>query len=282
MLKSFLLLAILSFIYSCADSRPAKDNAKVNRAAFSNLSQQAQGFGEHVYPILQQNCVGCHASTVAPLMVQQDIELAAEEVLNNNKVDFNNIGTSRLVKRLSVDQHNCGTKCDILAEEMIFAISQWRETIPESFLKKEGIYTVTKNIRNGLPTEQSITVDDVDIIGKVVSFDLSAYLDGNDVKLELDIYPIPDPKGDLYNIKNIRIVTLEPNYNFVIRHVEISINGKLANNGIQGYKNIKALVRSYDQNTHDLEVANLEALLLQDKGINSDQVGLFIKKLAEY
>src|SRR5690606_40179264 len=57
--------------------------------------------------ILQANCNTCHAASQSPFIGHEDPEAAFNAILNNNKVDLNDIPGSRLVARLATDSHQC-------------------------------------------------------------------------------------------------------------------------------------------------------------------------------
>tara|TARA_B100001971_G_scaffold213155_1_gene245655 strand:+ start:255736 stop:257364 length:1629 start_codon:yes stop_codon:yes gene_type:complete len=82
-------------------------------------------FEQTVYQLTTENCIQCHANT-APQHANQNIQLAHDSLLNQGKINFNNIPASRMVQRLRVDQHNCWGNCEANAVQMENAIAQWK------------------------------------------------------------------------------------------------------------------------------------------------------------
>lgn len=88
-------------------------------------------FTTHVYPLLQQNCSGCHSTASgaqAPIHSDQDVDLAHKYALT--KVNFRNPETSRFVERLGVDRHNCfDQSCDAASKVMLTAVKKWADAV---------------------------------------------------------------------------------------------------------------------------------------------------------
>jgi hypothetical protein len=283
-----LSILIIAFLTSCLDSRPAKDNASSgsSNTISSDLSIESIGFAQHVRPIVEANCIACHSEAIAPLFVQDDIEAAALSVLTGKKVDFDRLENSRLVKRLTEDRHNCGleSECDEIGAEMLEALNNWKSSLPADFFRKDGIYTVSKSFSQGLPGEV-VEIGEQQIEGTTLTFDLSQYFGGKDAQLEIDVYPYEDNTGDLYILRNPRIVTTEANnvdFVFVIKEMKITINGVVVNDGVQGFARIITLVRASDENTHNINPNNRETILPQQNGQDADSFGIYFKVLAEY
>lgn len=74
-------------------------------------------------------CVGCHASDQTPYFASSDVEEAHQAIIDGNKVDFDDIGNSRLVLRLVEDEHNCGGDCQAKGQKLLDAITIWQEGI---------------------------------------------------------------------------------------------------------------------------------------------------------
>jgi hypothetical protein len=102
-----------------------------------------QAFRETVHPITRANCVGCHGVSQSPLHAVEDAEVAHDALINNAKVDFNNIPNSRLVQKLKNEFHNCWDDCDISSSEMQAAITEWKRIIDDSAANKTTPPVVT-------------------------------------------------------------------------------------------------------------------------------------------
>lgn len=103
----------------------------------SNALSSVDAFEQTVYPITSQRCFPCHQNT-APRHANPNIQVAHDDIMNQAKVNFNNIPQSRLVQRLRVDGHNCWGNCEDNAVEMETAITQW-----QTLTQQSGGYTAS-------------------------------------------------------------------------------------------------------------------------------------------
>lgn len=112
--------------------------APVNRDVGSSkaLPASASLFQTHVYPLLQEYCVGCHTpSSVqaqAPFFAHSDVAVAydaAKPLMNLDKVEL-----SRFVVRLGREFHNCWSDCTQNAATMQAAIKQIADAVPATTL----------------------------------------------------------------------------------------------------------------------------------------------------
>lgn len=84
------------------------------------------------YPLLTENCGGCHDTSVAPFFAADDVTTAHNALVDGHKVNFDHPEDSRVVLRLSEDQHNCWSgNCQDDADTMEQAIIKWNELISE-------------------------------------------------------------------------------------------------------------------------------------------------------
>ena len=98
-----------------------------------------QIFADTVFPIMRaNNCVQCHSdptplglTPILPLMADETVETAYNQVVNNQKVSLSNPANSRLVLKTRVDNHNCGgaVACEAFAVEMQAAIQTWADAV---------------------------------------------------------------------------------------------------------------------------------------------------------
>src|SRR5262245_44043529 len=88
-------------------------------------------FDQTVYPLLTQYCASCHAGSGPgfPHISSPDLGTAYRAVIDNQKANFATPNASRLVQRLSADQHHCWTNCAADAMTMEAAIAQWASLI---------------------------------------------------------------------------------------------------------------------------------------------------------
>lgn len=96
----------------------------------------AEVFKTTVHPLLQANCAGCHgdSGSQSPKHAVSSYTDAHDAVIDSARVDFANIPNSRLVKRLSEDNHYCWGDCQENANEMQSLIEAWASQIDTSGL----------------------------------------------------------------------------------------------------------------------------------------------------
>lgn len=88
-----------------------------------------EAFKTTVYPINRARCIGCHGASQSPLHAVADVTTAHNAVVDNYKIDFTNIPSSRMVLKLKNDKHNCWSDCAVNATEMQTAITAWKAQI---------------------------------------------------------------------------------------------------------------------------------------------------------
>ena len=94
-------------------------------------------FKETLYPLLRQNCSGCHSTenklgsgAQAPLHSDVDVNLAHEYALT--RVNFRELAESRFVVRMAIERHNCfAENCGVAAKKMLEAVTAWRGRIAD-------------------------------------------------------------------------------------------------------------------------------------------------------
>ncbi|MBI3188502.1 MAG: LamG domain-containing protein [Gammaproteobacteria bacterium] len=98
-------------------------------------------FANTVYPILQANCSGCHASNAAakqaPFFADEDVNAAYEAAKAKINLSENNVDVgdkSRLVIRLRNEFHNCWSDCNANATTMKNAIIAFAGSIPQTVI----------------------------------------------------------------------------------------------------------------------------------------------------
>ncbi|MBA2405236.1 MAG: hypothetical protein H0V66_10735 [Bdellovibrionales bacterium] len=96
-----------------------------------SASVSYDAFEKTVYPITRTNCVSCHSSQ-QPEHASSDVRKAHDAVVSSFKVNFENIRSSRMVKKLRDDNHNCWGDCNDNADEMEEAITEWKALIKNS------------------------------------------------------------------------------------------------------------------------------------------------------
>lgn len=84
-------------------------------------------FTASVYPISRTSCISCH-TTRFPKHANDNTLTAHDDLINGGYIDFNNPANSMLVRKVSVQRHNCGSNanCDNIANQYIQAIQEWK------------------------------------------------------------------------------------------------------------------------------------------------------------
>ena len=116
----------------------------------SEVSYKA--FEETVYPITRSYCISCH-TTQPPAHAADDVREAHDAVISTFKVNFANIPSSAMVKKLREGNHNCWGDCAENALEMEAAIEEWNDAIKDS-----GVEPTTPTT-SALVTEESQTME---------------------------------------------------------------------------------------------------------------------------
>jgi hypothetical protein len=94
-------------------------------------------FKETLYPLLRENCSGCHSTenelasgAQAPVHSDADVNLAHEYALT--RVNFRELRESKFVVRMEIDRHNCfAENCGVAANKMLAAVTAWRNRIAD-------------------------------------------------------------------------------------------------------------------------------------------------------
>jgi len=144
---TILSLAAIMVVYNNCGSPFASPSALYFESNIygGSAASSYQAFAETVYPITRTNCISCH-STQQPAHASDDLKTAHDAIVANFKVNFSNIPSSRMVKKLREDNHNCWGDCEENALEMEAAISEWNEAIKASGTAPEEEAAVDTNV----------------------------------------------------------------------------------------------------------------------------------------
>jgi hypothetical protein len=132
-----------------------------------SVTDQVTSFESTVYPVLRTNCASCHAANGpgAPKIADANPTRAWSAVVDNQKVNFSDPPSSRLVRRLASDFHFCWSDCGSDAAEMLTQILAWQAAI-ESAGGTTGSVDVadltsdTKQIADGTEEENGERFDE--------------------------------------------------------------------------------------------------------------------------
>jgi hypothetical protein len=89
-------------------------------------------FQGEVHDYIKASCGRCHSPTtasVSPLFAQDSAEAAHDIIVAQLKVDFNDVTSSRLYKRLGSERHNCPQECTADAARMREMLVKWIDTL---------------------------------------------------------------------------------------------------------------------------------------------------------
>ena len=174
-------------------------------------------FKEHVYPITRARCVSCHYSNaIEPVHAADDYEIAHDALIQQYKVNFTNLPSSRIVAKLRDESHNCWSNCQQNAQEMLAGVEKWHAAIvasnpgggaPEDPVP-EGLATSssrTLKLELGQQTEVSLTFDvsgilkqpGISFVVNVEEYDEYSYKFSNP--------RIVAPNGVMVKVKNIKL-----------------------------------------------------------------------------
>jgi len=114
-------------------------------------------FKDTLYPLLRQNCSGCHSTenktgsgAQAPLHSDVDVNLAHEYALT--RVNFRDLKESKFVERMAIDRHNCfGANCGVAASKMLEAVTAWRDKVAD----------MIPDVPRGLPVSEKVTEEQI-------------------------------------------------------------------------------------------------------------------------
>lgn len=127
-------------------------------------------FEQTVYQLTTQHCISCHQN-VSPQHANNNVELAHNSLLDQGKINFNNVPSSRMVQRLRTDGHNCWGNCEDNAQEMEAAINQWSNLMEDSIsYTVEGIVTSQSDFVSNLLSGDSVSTSvPIDLAGGNIS-----------------------------------------------------------------------------------------------------------------
>jgi hypothetical protein len=114
-------------------------------------------FEDSVYQITRARCVSCHDSQ-NPTHASSDVKQAHDIVVNQFKVNFSNVASSRLVAKLRDEAHNCWSDCTDNANEMQEAIQKWANAVDAIEENLENDNSTNDNNGSGNTNEGFIVV----------------------------------------------------------------------------------------------------------------------------
>jgi hypothetical protein len=100
-------------------------------------ARSLKAFQETLYPVLRENCSGCHSTenksgsgAQAPVHADVNVNLAHEYALT--RVNFRDPAESKFVVRMTIDRHNCfAENCGVAGQKMLAAVTAWRDKVAD-------------------------------------------------------------------------------------------------------------------------------------------------------
>lgn len=94
---------------------------------FASQEVALAAFTEYVHPILEKNCGECHGSAVSPKFAETDPIPSFSTLISANVLNFKEPSSSRIVKRLTDQAHNCWNDCPKDGEILASAIQAFAD-----------------------------------------------------------------------------------------------------------------------------------------------------------
>jgi hypothetical protein len=120
--------------------------------ASKNFPENSALFNEHVYPIVNQYCVGCHSESSnfsqSPFFASNDLEQAYESA--KQLINLDNPSQSRLVIRLGSQFHNCWSNCQNDSLTMLNAITALSDQITVDVISPEMVVSKSLRLTDGI------------------------------------------------------------------------------------------------------------------------------------
>lgn len=123
-----------------------------------NFTVDSASFETTVYPLLRDNCAGCHAETAAiqqsPFFASADLETAYDAA--QSKIDLATPANSRFVVRLRNEFHNCWSDCSSNSTEMEQAIQALSDTIEVTEIDPDLVLSKAMNLVDGIAAKKGV------------------------------------------------------------------------------------------------------------------------------
>ncbi len=164
----------------------------------SDTENQAAFEASGVYGLLTQHCSTCHVNGPGfPAIAHDDPTTAYRAVWDTQKVNLRSVGNSRLVLRLSPEQHQCWSNCADDADEMMVAVQAWADAVAAGSggTAVEGVISsAAASLANGVEDtsneryeENVIALYDFKEGGGDTAFDKSDVMPAMDLTLQGDV-----------------------------------------------------------------------------------------------
>ena len=136
-IKLVILAVMTLFLYNqCGNpyqSQPTELQFTDNSVSSSSFETEGslQAFEDSVYQVTTARCATCH-TTQNPTHAHADSQIAHDDVVDQFKVNFANIPSSRLVAKIRDENHGCWSgDCVADSQEMEDAVQYWADKVAE-------------------------------------------------------------------------------------------------------------------------------------------------------
>jgi len=105
-----------------------------NTVVNSRVITRTSTFESTIFPLLKTHCGACHGSAgnIVPQFANNNKNLALAELDAFSLVNFSSPDTSKIVKKLSDQLHNCWNNCGENSLTLGLAIKDWRQALSQS------------------------------------------------------------------------------------------------------------------------------------------------------
>ena len=124
-------------------------------AAVQNTSKTA--FRNTVYQLTTKHCAACHATQV-PQHAHSDVDRAHDQVVDNFKVNFGNLGASRIVAKIRDEFHGCWNDCQKDSDQMLQMVTAWHNAREEAKAQDDNSNGDSSGISDEECDAQEITI----------------------------------------------------------------------------------------------------------------------------
>ena len=141
------------------NSRSSSKKSGDGRVAGDWNAAYLSAYSSDIHPFVVAKCGSCHGVTIAPKFAASDARESAKAALEAHKLDFVDIDSSRLILRLTRDQHNCGQKpeCEALGAELKAKVAALVAKLPAQTDGGSGIpQTPTQDFTNLVDSDRVI------------------------------------------------------------------------------------------------------------------------------
>jgi len=176
-------------------------------------------FETTLYPVVVDRCGGCHASQGpggTPDFAHETVATALNVVESNTLANLGNPANSRLVTKLTLELHRCGTDCQAWSDEIRLAIEAWAGLVGDtgsgSGVTGTDIVSSTLTLADGAQNAGAGRVDN-SIIAKyefkagtgTTAFDTSGVAPAMNLELSTDVNWVAGEGIDITDPNNAEV-----------------------------------------------------------------------------